>query len=129
MPAGDEGREAMFAGIDTTWSAIGASLWHLAQHPGDRRRPAAEPDLMGTGVEELLRAYAPVTMARLVAQDFDFHGHPLKEGDWLLLPFPAANRDGWPSKSGWPATRTSSWPIPTLSPGPAARSAAPAPCP
>ena len=43
--------------------------------------------------EEFLRAYAPVTMARMVARDFDFHGHPLKEGDWLLLPFPAANRD------------------------------------
>ena len=83
----------MIAGIDTTWSAIGAALWHLAQHPGDRRRLATEPQLMGSGVEELLRAYAPVTMARLVAQDFDFHGHPLKEGDWLLLPFPAANRD------------------------------------
>jgi len=83
----------MVAGIDTTWSAIGASLWHLAQHPEDRRRLAAEPELTGTAVEELLRAYAPVTMARLVAQDFDFHGHPLKEGDWLLLPFPAANRD------------------------------------
>ena len=83
----------MIAGIDTTWSAIGASLWHLAQHPQDRRRLAAEPDLMGTALEELLRAYAPVTMARLVATDFDFHGHPFKEGDWLLLPFPAANRD------------------------------------
>lgn len=83
----------MIAGIDTTWSAIGASLWHLAQHPGDRRRLATEPDLMRSGVEELLRAYAPVTMARLVARDFDFHGHQLKEGDWLLLPFPAANRD------------------------------------
>ena len=83
----------MIAGIDTTWSAIGASLWHLAQHPDDRRRLAAEPDLMGSAVEELLRAYAPVTMARLVATDFDFHGHPFKEGDWLLLPFPAANRD------------------------------------
>jgi cytochrome P450 len=83
----------MIAGIDTTWSAIGASLWHLAQHPEDRRRLAAEPELMSTAVEELLRAYAPVTMARLVAQDFDFHGRPLKEGDWLLLPFPAANRD------------------------------------
>jgi len=83
----------MIAGIDTTWSAIGASLWHLAQHPGDRRRLAAEPGLMDTAVEELLRAYAPVTMARLVAKDFDFHGYPFKEGDWLLLPFPAANRD------------------------------------
>ena len=83
----------MVAGIDTTWSAIGASLWHLAQHPEDRRRLAAEPELMGTALEEFLRAYAPVTMARLVAADFDFHGHPFKEGDWLLLPFPAANRD------------------------------------
>ena len=83
----------MIAGIDTTWSAIGASLWHLAQHPGDRHRLATEPGLMEAGVEELLRAYAPVTMARLVAKDFDFHGHQLKEGDWVLLPFPAANRD------------------------------------
>jgi cytochrome P450 len=83
----------MIAGIDTSWSAIGAGLWHLARHPADRRRLASEPGLMGTAVEEFLRAYAPVTMARLVAKDFDFHGHQLKEGDWLLLPFPAANRD------------------------------------
>jgi len=83
----------MIAGIDTTWSAIGASLWHLARHPEDRRRLASEPELMDTAVEEFLRAYAPVTMARLVAQDFDFHGAQLKEGDWLLLPFPSANRD------------------------------------
>jgi len=83
----------MIAGIDTTWSAIGASLWHLARHPGDRKRLASEPGLMGTAVEEFLRAYAPVTMARLVAKDFDFKGCPMKEGDWLLLPFPAANRD------------------------------------
>ena len=83
----------MIAGIDTTWSAIGASLWHLAQNPADRQRLAEEPQLMATAVEEFLRAYAPVTMARLVAKDFDFHGCPMKAGDWLLLPFPAANRD------------------------------------
>jgi cytochrome P450 len=83
----------MIAGIDTTWSAIGASLWHLAQNPADRQRLAGEPELMATAVEEFLRAYAPVTMARLVAKDFDFQGRSMKEGDWLLLPFPAANRD------------------------------------
>lgn len=83
----------MIAGIDTTWSAIGASLWHLARTPSDRRRLASEPDLMPFAVEELLRAYAPVTMARLVAKDHDFRGCPMKEGDWVLLPFPAANRD------------------------------------
>ena len=68
----------MIAGIDTTWSAIGSSLWHLARHPGDRHRLATEPALMDTGVEELLRAYAPVTMARLVTKDLDFHGHQLE---------------------------------------------------
>jgi hypothetical protein len=83
----------MIAGIDTTWSAIGASLWHLGQHPGDLRRLATEPDLMPSAVEEFLRAYAPVTMARLVAEDFELRGCPMKEGDWLLLPFPSANRD------------------------------------
>jgi hypothetical protein len=83
----------MIAGIDTTWSAIGASLWHLAQNPEDRRRLATEPDLMDTAVEELLRAYAPVTMARMVAEDFEFQGCPFKKDDWVLLPFPSANRD------------------------------------
>jgi cytochrome P450 len=83
----------LLAGIDTTWSAIGSSLWHLATHPDDRRRLLAEPEIMPFAVEELLRAYAPVTMARLVAKDHDFHGCPMKVDDWVLLPFPAANRD------------------------------------
>jgi cytochrome P450 len=83
----------MIAGIDTTWSAIGAALWHLASHPEDRKRLVAEPELLPTAVEEFLRVYAPVTMARMVSQDFEFEGCPMHEGDWLLLPFPAANRD------------------------------------
>ena len=83
----------LLAGIDTTWSAIGSALWHLAQHPEDRRRLASEPDLLPTAIEELLRAYAPVTMARMVAKDHDFHGCPMKTDEWVLLPFPAANRD------------------------------------
>jgi cytochrome P450 len=83
----------MIAGIDTTWSAIGASIWHLASHPEDRKRLVAEPELLPTAVEEFLRFYGPVTMARLVAKDFEFEGCPMREDDWVLLPFPAANRD------------------------------------
>jgi cytochrome P450 len=83
----------LVAGIDTTWSAIGSSLWHLATHESDRRRLVNEPDLMATAIEEFLRAYAPVTMARLVAKDHDFHGCPMKKDEWVLLPFPAANLD------------------------------------
>ena len=83
----------LLAGIDTTWSAIGASLWHLARTPGDRERLVAEPDLMTFAMEELLRAYAPVTMARLVKKDVEWRGCPMKEDEWVLLPFPSANRD------------------------------------
>jgi cytochrome P450 len=83
----------LIAGIDTTWSAIGAALWHLAKTPGDRRRLVAEPDLLPVAMEELLRAYAPVTMARLVAEDHEFNGCPMKKDEWVLLPFPAANLD------------------------------------
>lgn len=83
----------LIAGIDTTWSAIGASLWHLAQHPEHRRRLVEDPDVMPFAVEEMLRAYAPVTMARLVAHDVDLGGEHLHTGDWVLLPFPSANRD------------------------------------
>jgi cytochrome P450 len=83
----------MVAGIDTTWSAIGAGLWHLASHPADRRRLVADPSLLDVAVEEMLRAYAPVTMARLVAEEVELGGRTLHPGEWLLLPFPAANRD------------------------------------
>ena len=83
----------LLAGIDTTWSAIGSSIWHLAGHPADRKRLVAEPELLPTAMEEFLRAYAPVTMARLVKQDMDWNGCPMKAEDWVLLSFPSANRD------------------------------------
>ena len=83
----------MVAGIDTTWSSIGSSIWHLAQHPDDLARLVKEPELLPTAIEELLRAYAPVTMARIVKADAEIGGCPVKQGDSVLLPFPAANRD------------------------------------
>jgi cytochrome P450 len=83
----------LIAGIDTTWSAIGASLWHLAKTPGDLGRLVAEPALLPVAIEEFLRVYAPVTMARLVKEDMHWHGVDMKADDWILLSFPAANRD------------------------------------
>ena len=83
----------LIAGIDTTWSAIGASLWHLAKTPGDRERLVADPALLPTATEEFLRAYAPVTMAREVVKETTVGGCPVKPGNMLLLSFPAANRD------------------------------------
>ena len=83
----------LVAGVDTTWSAIGSSLWHLAQHPEHQKQLRDNPDLWPTAIEEFLRAYAPVTMARIVDRDIEFQGCPMKAGDRVLMTFPAANRD------------------------------------
>jgi cytochrome P450 len=83
----------LVAGIDTTWSAIGSSLWHLAQHPEHRRQLREQPEIWPTALEELLRAYSPVTMARIVDRDTEFQGCPMHAGDRVLMSFPAANRD------------------------------------
>jgi cytochrome P450 len=83
----------LVAGIDTTWSSIGSALWHLAANPDDRCRLVDDPDLVPTAVEELLRAYSPVTMGRVVSEDVKVNGVTLHAGDRVLMNFPAANRD------------------------------------
>jgi len=83
----------LIAGIDTTWSAIGSTIWHLAQHPDQQRDLRDDPCRWTVALEEFLRAYAPVTMAREVVEDVTVGGCPMRAGDPLLLPFPAANRD------------------------------------
>ncbi len=86
-------RLLLIAGIDTTWSAIGSCIWHLARTPEDRRRLVKDPALMPTAIEEFLRAYAPVTMAREVVKETQINGCTFKPGEMVLLSFPAACRD------------------------------------
>ncbi len=83
----------LVAGIDTTWSSIGSALWHLASHPEDRKRLVDEPELIPTAVEEFLRAYSPVTMARIATEDTTLGDREVKAGERVMLTFPAANRD------------------------------------
>lgn len=83
----------LVAGIDTTWSSIASSLWHLATHPGDQARLREDPSLMPMAVEEFLRVYSPVTMARYVTEDVEVSGCPMKAGDKVLMAFPAGNHD------------------------------------
>ena len=83
----------LVAGIDTTWSSIGSALWHFAQHPEHRRRLANEPELFPSAIEEMLRVYAPVTMARLVTEEVQVGDVTFQPGDKVLMNFPAANHD------------------------------------
>jgi cytochrome P450 len=86
-------RLLLVASIDTTWSAIGSSLWHLAQTPADRARLIAEPKLLPTAIEEFLRAFSPANSGREVMKETTVSGCPMKPGNMVLLAFPAANRD------------------------------------
>ncbi len=83
----------LIAGIDTTWSAIGASIWHLAQHPEHMARLRDDPEVWPFALEEFLRYYAPVTMARVVSEEIAIGDAEMQPEDWVLLPFPSANRD------------------------------------
>jgi len=81
------------AGIDTTWSSIGSALWHLGTNPDDLSRLVNDPELLPSAVEECLRFYAPVTMARVAEVDVDYNDAHIKAGDKILMNFPAACHD------------------------------------
>jgi cytochrome P450 len=81
------------AGLDTVSIQLSYSFWHLASHPEDRSRLAADPGLAAPAVEEFLRYFSFVAPSRKVRQDVEFHGCPLKTGDMVMLPISASNRD------------------------------------
>jgi cytochrome P450 len=90
------------AGLDTVASQSSYALYHLATHPDDRARVAAEPALIPHAAEELLRAYPIVQTARKATRDAEFHGCPIKAGDMATFPLSASGRD----ENAYPAART-----------------------
>ncbi|NDH77111.1 MAG: cytochrome P450, partial [Actinobacteria bacterium] len=55
---------------------------------------AAEPEILPIAVEEFLRFYAPVTMARVAEHDVEFNEDVhIQRGDKILMNFPAACHD------------------------------------
>ena len=82
------------AGLETTAWAVRASIWHLARHPADRGRLAANPSLIPVATEEFLRCLAPVQgMARTLRRDVEVRGQRLRAGERVLLLFGSGNRD------------------------------------
>jgi hypothetical protein len=62
----------LVAGIDTTWSAIGASIFHLAGNAPDLERLNREPELWPTAIEEFLRVFHDYNLAIWPAQVFAY---------------------------------------------------------
>ena len=82
------------AGHDTTSAAIAGGLAALLENPSELARLQADPTLMGTAVEEMVRWVAPVKeFMRTANADTEIRGVPIAKGESLLLCYPSANRD------------------------------------
>jgi cytochrome P450 len=81
-------------GVDTTGSLIASALNWLGQHPDERARLAAEPELIGPATEEFLRYFTPTQgNARTVTTETTVAGVHLNAMDRLWISWAAANHD------------------------------------
>ncbi len=82
------------AGNETTRNAISHGLNAFLENPDQYARLAAEPALIDTAVEEILRWASPVMyFRRNVTGDVEFRGHQLRAGDKVGIWYVSANRD------------------------------------
>ena len=84
----------MVGGQETTTNLIGNGLLTLLRNPNQLHRLRAEPELMPTAVEELLRYESPSQhTARLAPADTMLGGHEIGAGQAVIAVMAAANRD------------------------------------
>lgn len=82
------------AGHETTTNLIGNGLHALLQHRDQFHRLVAEPALIGSAVEELLRFESPLQLNnRLTTAPLVFSGQTVPAGSFITLCLGAANRD------------------------------------
>jgi cytochrome P450 len=80
-------------GLDTVTSHLGLAFQHLATHPEHQQQLRDKPGLSVIAVEEMLRAYAPVTSFRICAKEVEFAGVTMMPGDYVSVATAVAGRD------------------------------------
>jgi cytochrome P450 len=80
-------------GLDTVSANMGLHFYHLATHQEDQQRLRDDPSLIPAAMNEMLRAYAAVSVARVCAKEVEISGVRMLPGDKILLPTPMAARD------------------------------------
>ncbi|MFC4014138.1 cytochrome P450 [Nonomuraea purpurea] len=84
----------VIAGNETTRHLVSGSLEALIDHPGERDRLVADPSLVPSAVEELLRWVTPIMQFRRTARrDTVLCGRRIAAGDKVILYYISANRD------------------------------------
>jgi cytochrome P450 len=81
------------AGLDTVTAALSFMFAYLARHPDHRAQLVADPSIIPSAVEELLRYHAFVNPARTVTRDVEFAGVSMRAGDRVLCSTALAGRD------------------------------------
>jgi cytochrome P450 len=82
------------AGHETTVNLIGNGLLALLRHPDQLARLRAEPGLIGSAIEELLRFDSPVQRtARITNAEVEVGGKTIPKGAFVVTAIGAANRD------------------------------------
>ncbi len=78
----------------TTTDLIGNAIWLLLNHPSEWAKLKADPSLINSCVEEVLRYEAPVDLTgRIAPRDMDVGGCPVKPRQQMFLSLRGANRD------------------------------------
>jgi cytochrome P450 len=84
----------VFGGHETTVNLIANGMLALLRNPGELERLRADPALVTTAVEELLRYDSPPQfVSRVVGRTLELRGKTLQPGDSVLLGIGPANRD------------------------------------
>ena len=84
----------LLAGNETTRNAISRGVLALIEHPQEREKLRAHPELLPTAVEEILRWTSPVrVLRRTLVQDAELGGKRLRKGESVLMLYASANRD------------------------------------
>ena len=84
----------LIGGDETTRHVMTGGLEQLILNPGEKQKLIGDPSKIERGVEEMLRWVSPiVNMNRTLTRDTELHGEKLREGDRVLLLYPAGNRD------------------------------------
>ncbi|MEO3758936.1 cytochrome P450 [Mycobacterium sp. B14F4] len=84
----------LVAGNETTRNLIALGTLCLIEHPQQFAMLRADPALLTSAVEEMLRYTSPVThMARKATEDVEIRGQLIKKGDTVVMLYGAANRD------------------------------------
>jgi cytochrome P450 len=84
----------LFAGHETTTNLIGNGFLYTMRNRDQWDRLKADPSLAASAVEEWLRYDGPSgALARVMGEDLDFGGKPLRKGERVFAFVNSANRD------------------------------------